>query len=121
MTNELLLAAALWVDELEVEIVVAAREKWARLDELTLDQGNTSMQAYLDRDADLDAKLVQPLRDRLEQARKLLEIRAAALAPRESWPAGGSWMSRAYALAKAQTAIADPNAVEVELAALRGS
>jgi hypothetical protein len=121
MTTELLLAAALWVDELEAKIAVAAREKWARLEELTFDQGNTSMQAYLDRDAELDAKLVQPLRDRLEQARKLLETRATALAPRESWPAGGSWLGRAYALAKAQTAGADPNAVEADLAALRGS
>jgi hypothetical protein len=121
MTTESLLAAALWMDELEAQIAAAAREKWARLDELTLDQGDTSLQAYLDRDAELDAKLVQPLRDRLEQARKRLEDRATALAPRESWPAGGSWLGRAYALAKAQTAIVDPNAVEVEISALRGS
>jgi hypothetical protein len=121
MTTELLLAAALWMDELEAKVAAAAREKWAALDELTLDQGNTSLQAYLDRDAELDAKLVQPLRDRLEQARKLLEDRATALAPRESWPAGGSWVSRAYALGKSQAPGADPNAVEAELAALRGS
>jgi hypothetical protein len=121
MTTELLLAAALWIDELEAKVAAAAREKWARLDELTLDQGDTSMQAYLDRDAELDAKLVQPLRDRLEQARKLLMRRADATQAMESWPAGGSWVSRAYALAKAQAPGSDPNAVEAELAALRGS
>lgn len=119
MTTESLLAVALWMDELEAQIAAAASEKWARLDELTVDRDNTSLQAYVDRDAELDAKLVQPLRDRLDQSRKLLEDRAAALAPRESWPAGGSWLSRAYALAKSGSAGADPNAVDAELAALR--
>jgi hypothetical protein len=119
MTTESLLAVALWMDELEAQRDAAAREKWAAIDEMTLDQGNTSLQAYVDRDAELDAAMVKPLRDRLEQARKLLETRAAEIAPRESWPAGGSWLSRAYALAKSGLADADPLAVEAELAALR--
>lgn len=120
MTTESLLAVALWMDELEAQISAAASEKWARLDELTLDQGNTSLQAYLDRDAELDAKLVQPLRDRLDRARNLLDERAAEFLPRESWPAGGSQLARAYALAKALGSGADPSVIEAELAALRG-
>jgi hypothetical protein len=108
MTTESLLAVALWMDELEAKVAA-----------LTLDQGHTSLQAYQDRDAELDAAMVKPLRERLEQARKLLEERATAFAPRESWPAGGSWLSRAYALAK--SGAADLDAVELELAALRGS
>lgn len=121
MTTEALLAVALWMDELEAKVAAAAREKWAALDEITLDQGKTSLRAYLDRDAELDAAMVQPLRERLDRARKLLEERAAALAPRESWPAGGSLLARAYALAKSGAADADWGAVEAELAVLRGS
>jgi hypothetical protein len=120
MTTESLLAVALWMDELEAKVAAAAREKWAAIDVLTLDQGHTSLQAYQDRDAELDAAMVKPLRDRLEQARKLLEERATAFAPRESWPAGGSWLSRAYALAKS-VADTDASVVEAELAALRAS
>lgn len=121
MTTESLLAVALWMEELEAQRDAAAREKWAALDELTLDQGNTSMQAYLDRDAELDAKLVQPLRDRLGRAQRLLMKRADALLPMESWPAGGSWLARAYALAKSAAPDADASVVEAELVALRGS
>lgn len=121
MSTEALLAVALWMDELEAKVAAAAREKWAAIDEMTLDQGNTSLQAYEDRDAELDKILVQPLRDRLEQTRKLLEQRAVALAPRESWPAGGSWLARAYALAKSGASDADPNVVAAELAVLRAA
>jgi hypothetical protein len=118
MTTESLLAVALWVDELEAQRDAAAREKWAALDELTLDQGDTSLQAYLDRDAELDAAMVKPLRDRLERARRLLVDRATALAASSSWPAGGSGLSRAYALAKSAVDV-DASVVEAELVALR--
>lgn len=121
MTIESLLAVALWMDELEAQRDAAARHKWAVLDEMTLDQGKTSLQAYIDCDERLDAGLVQPLRDRLSRARELLVERAAMLASRESWPAGGSWLARAYSLAKLGAADADQDMVKTELDALRGS
>jgi hypothetical protein len=119
MKIEQLLAVALWMDELEAEVAAAARQKWAALDELTLDQGHTSLQAYVDRDAELDAVMVRPLRDRLAVARRLLVERATMLAASSSWPAGGSWLARAYALAKELAPGADQLLVEFELAALR--
>jgi hypothetical protein len=119
MKIEQLLAVALWMDELEAEVAAAARKKWAALDELTLDQGHTSLQAYVDRDAELDAVMVQPLRDRLAVARRLLVERATMLAASSSWPAGGSWLARAYALAKSVAANCDASVVEAELVALR--
>jgi hypothetical protein len=47
------------------------------------------------------------------------EDRADAIAAREAWPAGGSWLARARELAKTLVDQADQAAVERELAELR--
>jgi hypothetical protein len=120
MTRESLLAAALWLDELEAQRDAAVGQKWAALGEEFDQTDDGAVSAYQTRDAELDKVLVQPFRARLLKARKLLEERAAALAPRESWPAGGSWPSRAYALAKSGADF-DARVVAAELATLRAA
>lgn len=115
MTSECLVAAQLWIDELEKQRAVAVARKWAALAEFALDDAD----AYQDRDAELDRELIQPVRVQLQQARGLLEARAEKLCARETWPAGGSWLSRAYALARSLADLADPALVDLELAQLR--
>lgn len=84
MTSECLVAAQLWIDELEKQRAVAVARKWAALAEFALDDAD----AYQDRDAELDRELIQPVRVQLQQARSLLEERAEKLCARETWPAG---------------------------------
>lgn len=120
MTSECLLAAALWLDELEAQRDAAAGEKWAALGEEFNESGDGDGDAYLDREAELDAK-VQAIRLRLLAARRLVEERAVAVAERGTWPAGGSAFARAYALAKSMATHTDPLLVELELRVLRES
>jgi hypothetical protein len=117
MTAERLLAAALWLDELDAQLLAAVGRKWRVLGEEF--EAEDDPVAYEARDAALDAELVQPLRVRLLEARRLLEDRAAAIAARGTLPAGGSQLSRAYALAKSLAGEADPAVVERDLAELR--
>jgi len=117
MTPERLLAAALWLDELEAQRAEALSRKWSAL--ATEFDGEPDPAAYQARDAELDGALVQPVRAMLQAARVMLEERAAEFRPRASWPAGGSWQSRAYALAVSLAGEADQAVVERELAELR--
>jgi hypothetical protein len=119
MTNERLLAAALWLDELEAQRATAVSQKWAALGEEFDKSDDGVAEAYQARDAELDEALLRPLRARLLEARRLLQERAAAIATRETWPAGGSWLARAQALARSLASSVDSRAVEDELAALR--
>jgi hypothetical protein len=119
MTSEGLVAAAKWLDEIEAQLAAAAGQKWAALGEEFDESDDGDEVAYQTRAAELDESLVRPLRARRLEARRLLESRAAEMVARASWPAGGSWLDRAYALAQSLASVADPHAVQAELAALR--
>jgi hypothetical protein len=120
MTSEGLVAAAKWLDEIEAQLAAAAGQKWAALGEEFDQSDDGEAVAYQTRAAELDEALVRPLRDRRLKACRLLESRAAEMVvARASWPAGGSWVARAYALAQSLESVADPVAVQAELAVLR--
>ena len=57
--------------------------------------------AYSARSTDLDAELIQPIREVLEEVRELVIRYAARVAPSSSWPLGNTQLDRALALGRA--------------------
>ena len=116
MKIEQLVAAQRWHDELEAELIRAALSKWQILGEEF--DGDDPPEGYEARASEVDA--TGPIHEALAIARAVLEQRALAVVEdRERWPAGGSSVSRAHALANAKAAEADEAVVEAELFELR--
>jgi hypothetical protein len=113
---EQLVAAQLWLDELEVKLAQAAAIKWKILgDEF---DGDDPPEGYEARASEVDA--TGPIHEALALARSALEERAlAVVGDRDAWPAGGSSVARACALAQAKASEADEAIVAAELLELR--
>jgi len=71
--------------------------------------------AYSARSTDLDAELIQPIREELEDVRELVIRYAVRLDPSRNWPAGNTQLDRALALGRALVV------EDVELATARAS
>jgi hypothetical protein len=113
---EQLVAAQLWLDELEAKLAQAAAIKWKILgDEF---DGDDPPEGYEARASEVD--VTGPIHEALARARVVLEERALAVVEnRDAWPAGGSWVARACALAQAKAAEADEAILAAELLELR--
>lgn len=116
MKVEKLVAAQLWHDELEAKLARAAAIKWSILgDEF---DGDDPPEGYEARASEVDA--TGPIHEALARARAVLEQRAhAVVGDRDAWPAGGSAVARACALAQAMAGEADEGLVAAELIELR--
>jgi hypothetical protein len=116
MRTERLVAAHLWLDELEAMLARAAAAKWKILgDEF---DGEEPDENYEARSNEVDE--TKPIHDALAVARVVLEERALAVVDdHDALPAGGSAVARAYALAQAMHGEADPARVQAELRGLR--
>ncbi len=116
MKIEQLVAAQIWLDELEAKLAQAAAIKWKILgDEF---DGDDPPEGYEARASEVD--VTGPIHEALALARAVLEERAiAVVADREAWPAGGSWVARACALAQAKAVEADVAILGAELLELR--
>jgi hypothetical protein len=116
VTIERLVAAKLWLEELETSLAQLAAEKWRQLAEEFDDDDPPD--DYEDRAVEVDAS--GPIRAELARARAMIEERAlAVVGERDAWPAGGSAVSRAWALADAKSSEADSEVVSAELLRLR--
>jgi hypothetical protein len=116
MSIERLVAAKLWIEELEAKLAQLAAVKWQTLAEEF--DGEDPPEDYEARAGEVDAS--GPIRAELARARALIEDRAlAVVGDRDAWPAGGSAVSRACALADAKLGEADSEVVSVELLMLR--
>lgn len=117
MKIERLVAAKLWLEELEAQLAQLAVAKWKTLSEEF--DGDEPPEDYEARAGEVDAS--GPIRAELASARALVEERALAVAgDRDAWPAGGSAVARACALADAKAQDADAGTVVAELLVLRG-
>jgi len=116
MTIEKLVASQLWLDELEAELARAAASKWKILgDEF---EGDDPPEGYESRASEVDG--TGPIHEALARARVVLEQRAlAVVGDRDAWPAGGSSVARACALAQAKAGEADGVIVAAELIEIR--
>jgi len=116
MKVEQLVAAQRWHDELELELIRAAASKWQLLGEEF--DGDDPPEGYEARASEVDA--TGPIHEALARARVVLEQRAlAVVGDRDAWPAGGSSVARACALAQAKAGEADGVIVAAELIEIR--
>ena len=116
MNVERLVAAKLWLEELEAKLAQLAAVKWQTLAEEF--DGDDPPEDYEARAGEVDAS--GPIRTELARARAMIEERAlAVVGDREAWPAGGSAVARAWALADAKSSEADSEVVSAELLLLR--
>lgn len=117
MKIERLVAAKLWLEELEARLAQAAAAKWKALGEEFDDEDPP--EDYEARSSEVDS--TAPILQVLARARATLEERALeVVGDRDAWPAGGSSVSRAWALADSKSQHADAGAVAAELLVLRG-
>lgn len=116
MKIEKLVAAQRWHDELELELIRAAASKWQLLGEEFVD--DDPPEGYEARASEVDA--TRPIHEALARARAVLEQRAlAVVGDPAAWPAGGSSIARACALAQTKAAEAAEELVAAELLELR--
>ncbi len=116
MKIEKLVAAQLWLDELEAKLVEAAANKWKILGDEFDEEDPPDGYEVRAREVDVTA----PIHQALATAREVLEERAlAVVGDRAAWPAGGSSVARAWALAQEKAAEADEAVLAAELRELR--
>ncbi len=116
MNVERLVAAKRWLEELEARLAQAAAAKWMILGDEFDDYDPP--EGYEARALEVDA--TGPIHEALAIARAVLEERAFAVVnDTDAWPAGGSAVARAYALAQEKASEADEAIVIAELGELR--